>query len=274
MKRANKHKIMKDSSEIARRLRQGQATVTALMKEYHCAHGLLIEAVMTQMSMDEWLQIAKRNLAAGGVNHRFKKGHKTWNKGQKGISYPGSKATQFKKGSIRGNAARKYRPVGSITVRNYKRGNQYRYIKIKDDGPPQKRCIPLATYRWQQANGPVPEGMFVVHRDGDTLNDDPSNLIAVDRSGHPRLQQSRDPGIVVRMRKGTAIANKSRSTNNKRIASLKAAWAKRKAKASQQVIWECLTCGGEFLQEDQPSRCPKCGSLVIARKHDRLEYVG
>ena len=273
-KDANYDKIMADSPEIAELLRSGQATVTSLMKKYHCAHETLMRVIFTQIPMDEWLAIVKRNLAAGGKKHRFKKGHQAWNKGRKGISYPGSKATQFKKGSIRGNAARKYRPIGSITIRNDKSGNKYRYIKIRDDGPPQKRCVPLAKYRWEEVNGPVPKGMFVVHKDGDTLNDDPSNMVAVDRKGHPRLQQSRDPGIVVKMRKGAALANKSRSTNNKRITSIKAAWSKRKAKASQAVIWECPICGGEFLQEDRPSRCPKCGSLAIEPKQNRLEYVG
>ena len=266
---------MADAPGIAERLRSGQVTVTYLLKKYHCAHDILVRSVLTQMTMDEWLAIRQRNLAAGcrKNNHQFKKGHKPWNKDRKGISYPGSVATQFKPGFIRGKAARNYRPVGSLTIRKAK-GNQYSYIKIREDGPANKRCIPLATYRWEQANGPVPEGMFVVHKDGNTLNDDLPNLVAVDRKGHPRLQQSRDPGIVVKMRKGAALANKSRSTNNKRITSIKAAWSKRKAKASQAVIWECQVCGGEFRQADQPARCPKCNSLSIVRKPYRLERIG
>jgi len=277
-KNANYEKIMADAPGIAERLRSGQVTVTYLLKKYHCAHDILVRSVLTQMTMDEWLAIRQRNLAAGcrKNNHQFKKGHKPWNKGQRGISYPGSVATQFKKGGIRGKAARNYRPVGSLTIRKAK-GNQYSYIKIRDDGPLQKRCIPLATYRWQQANGPVPKGMFVVHKDGDTLNDDPSNLVAVDRRGHIHLQHTRDPGIVTRMRKNAAAAQSKRSTRYKRIASLKAVWKKRKAKASRasRGIWECQSCFGEFAQQDDPLlQCPKCGSLAIEPKQDRMEYVG
>ena len=292
-KNANYDKIMADAPLIAQRLRSGGITVTALLKKYHCAHDILVRSVLTHIPMDEWLAIRHRNLAAGcrKNKHQFKKGHKPWNKGQRGISYPGSVATQFKKGGIRGKAARKYRPVGSITIRKAK-GNQYSYIKICNDGPANKRCIPLATYRWEQANGPVPEGMFVVHKDGNTLNDEPSNLVAVDRRGHCQLQQSRDPGIVIRMRenhaksnkktiakankKTSAKANKKPGVNRRSSQSLRAAWAKRmnKAMVSQGVVWECQVCGGEFRQADQPARCPKCNSLSIVRKPYRLERIG
>lgn len=276
-KNANYDKIMADSPKIARRLREGEVTVTALLEEYHCNHEVMSKAILSVIPMDEWLLIVKRNLAAGGKKHRFKKGHSAWNKGRKGISYPGSIATQFQKGHIRGNAARKYRPVGSIMIHNDKSGNQYRYIKIQGHGPNSQKYIPLARHNWQQANGPVPEGMFIVHKDGNTLNDDPSNLVAVTRKGHVQLQQSRDPGIVVRMRENRAKANKKPGVNRRRSQSLRASWARRlrKMKASQAVLlWECPVCGGEFPGEDRPPRCPKCNSLSILRKPGRLERTG
>lgn len=60
-----------------------------------------------------------------GLKTRFQKGLIPWNKGKKGISYPGMEGTQFKKGQIPVN----YRPVGSERI------NVYGYIEVKIADP-------------------------------------------------------------------------------------------------------------------------------------------
>lgn len=69
-------------------------------------------------------------------------------------------------------------PVGAICLRRDKMG-LYRAIKVRSDGPQGRRWMHLGAYLYQQAHGPVPEGMRVIHLDGDRLNCDLANLRAV-----------------------------------------------------------------------------------------------
>jgi hypothetical protein len=70
-----------------------------------------------------------------------------------------------------------YLPVGSIRLRRRRRASgrvyEVRFIKSRFKGP--NRWIPLAKHTWEKTHGPVPSGMRVVHADGNTLNDNPSN---------------------------------------------------------------------------------------------------
>lgn len=63
-----------------------------------------------------------RTMGDRGIYMRFKKGHKTWNKGMKGVNF-GGKETQFKKGSAPSNAL----PVGFV------RTVQDGYLEIKTE---------------------------------------------------------------------------------------------------------------------------------------------
>ena len=103
-----------------------------------------------------------------GLKTRFKKGHKSWNKGMKGLKI-GGEETQFKIGHIPHN----HRHIGSIR----KNTNSYLYIKI--DEP--KEWMALHQYNWIQANGEIPEGMFLKFCDGNPLNCDVNNLYLSDR---------------------------------------------------------------------------------------------
>ena len=96
---------------------------------------------------------------------RFKKGHKSFNKGKHHIH---SSATKFKVGHIPNN----YKPVGS------KRLTKDGYYEIKIAEP----NIWEAFHRmvWQDINGEIPEGMIVVFKD-DKLNCDISNLEMITR---------------------------------------------------------------------------------------------
>lgn len=125
----------------------------------------------------------------------FRKGHVPWIAGKKGIRL--SPATEFKKGCMRGEAARRYRHIGFVTIRNDK-GRRYRWIKIKDDGRPRDRWIPYARWLWLKECGPIPPGWFVVHADGNTLHDAVANYRLVTCGGHIKLQRQRDPSFELR----------------------------------------------------------------------------
>ncbi len=106
----------------------------------------------------------------------FKKGQKPWNKGKKGIHC--SPDTEFKKGR---ESSRKL-PLGSITTRKRKRdGRSRQFIKVAEPA----KWIEYARHLWVANYGPLKKGDIIHHIDGDTLNDNIKNLIAIPRSHHP-----------------------------------------------------------------------------------------
>ncbi len=114
------------------------------------------------------------------ARHYWKKGHRPWNKGKKGVSYPGMKATQFKPGS----KPQTWLPVGSETV------DSYGYAKIKV-AEPNKWCFKHHII-WEKHHGrKIPKGHIVIFGDGDRSNLDPDNLICVSRAQLARLNQNR-----------------------------------------------------------------------------------
>lgn len=105
-----------------------------------------------------------------GIETRFLPGHTPANKGKKGISYEGMKATQFKKG----NRPHNYKPVGTERIN----GDEYVDIKIADPNKWKGKHILI----WEDANGPVPKGCAVIFGDGNKRNFDLTNLILVSRA--------------------------------------------------------------------------------------------
>lgn len=99
----------------------------------------------------------------------FKKGHKPWNKGVKGIHL--SPSTEFKKGERSGK-----------DHYSWKGGEQF----IKNDcvhlyvGINKRVRRPKKVY--EDANGQIPNGWIIYHLDADKDNDDLDNLIAIPRS--------------------------------------------------------------------------------------------
>jgi hypothetical protein len=71
--------------------------------------------------------------------------------------------------------------VGTVVIRRDTEPNGRRrcsrYIKIRNDGPPGRRWILYSRWWWEKNRGPVPPGHLVLHKDGDTLNDEPKNLM-------------------------------------------------------------------------------------------------
>ncbi len=113
----------------------------------------------------------KRNPTNTG---NFKKGQKPWNTGARGIHL--SPATEFKPGHRPAN----YMSLGSTKICSQRNGSTRKqaYIKIAEPNTWKARALII----WEEHNGQLPDGMILWHKDGDSLNDDISNLEAITRA--------------------------------------------------------------------------------------------
>jgi predicted Zn-ribbon and HTH transcriptional regulator len=231
------------------------------MAEYHCSYMLIKRALLTGMSQDEYRDLATKRIGRPNSG-RFPKGNIPWTKGVKGLRL--SPATEFKCGHIRGMAARRYRAVGTITIRNDKApkrlrerknakpGKPRRYIKVRDDGPLHRRYQIYARYVYEQEYGPIPAGLIVLHKDGDTMNDDPGNLLAVTHASSLNHMKDLDPNLEHIRLKQLRKSQKDRRAEER---------VKREKYGKRVRIYECQDCG--YDSEDKLARCPKCSSFRI-----------
>jgi len=87
-------------------------------------------------------------------------------------------------GAVRMGATKRCRkdpmPLGTVVIRceiaNGRR-RYTRYIKVNLKGPEQNRWMQYSRWWWEKNRGPIPKGMLVLRKDGQTLNDSPDNLI-------------------------------------------------------------------------------------------------
>ena len=94
--------------------------------------------------------------------------------------------TEFKKGQRTPN----WQSVGTITERTPKRDNGSRkFIKIAEPNKWEE----YAKYVWKQKYGKILRGDIIHHIDGDKLNDNVKNLIAIPISEHMKLHS----GLVI-----------------------------------------------------------------------------
>ena len=110
----------------------------------------------------------RRNKLTTGTGGYFKKGSTPWNKGLKG--YMGANKTSFKKGTIPPNQV----PIGTESI--IKGG----YIKVKV-GEPNKWKL-KQRYIYEQYYGEIPNNYNIIFADGNKMNFDIDNLIAVSKS--------------------------------------------------------------------------------------------
>ena len=126
--------------------------------------------------------MAREKLYAAGMRHRFKPGSAPWNKGlhhPKGWA-PGRMAeTQFKKGERNGQAARNWRPIGTISIDD----EGFRRIKLRDAlanepyGFGNSKAWPLLHHwTWERRHGPVPAGHKIAFKDRNRGNCELENL--------------------------------------------------------------------------------------------------
>jgi len=255
--KGNKDKVNRDIDLIVKRLKETPTTLTQLMREYKCGYACLMSFILTKIDKSQYRNIALNKLRQAGTAGRFTKGHITWNKSKKGLIFSEkAKATQFKKGILRGQAARNWRPIGTITIRldhGYKTKKR-RYIKIREDGISWKQWIPYARYIWEKHYGPVPQGFFVGHKDGKILNDNIENLILLNRRTNLMRLETIRPGSLALCRRKAGKASKQRF----------AAYRKLKDSIGPVVIrWECPKCGADYKQK--PEHCTKCGCSYLEK---------
>ncbi len=126
------------------------------------------------MNRDNSYLLGNKHAIGTGPNRTsFKQGDAPWNKGKKGIRL--SPATEFKTGQPN---PRKME-IGTITQRNT-RGDKLRNFIKTEDG-----WVELAKHAWILEHGFIIKGDIVHHMNGDSSDDDISNLIAMPRSDHP-----------------------------------------------------------------------------------------
>lgn len=88
-------------------------------------------------------------------------------------------------GAVRVAATRHCRkdpmPIGTVVIRRdtAPSGRRIctRFVKVRNGGPPGRRWISYARGWWLKNRGPIPPGKRVLHKDGDCLNDEPSNFV-------------------------------------------------------------------------------------------------
>lgn len=97
---------------------------------------------------------------------RFKPGLEPWNKGKPGTTglHENCRKAHFRKG----NKPQTTQPIGSYRLRR-ETSNGVLVLERKmteTPGPNYLRWIPVSRLVWQEANGPVPDGHFVVFKRG------------------------------------------------------------------------------------------------------------
>jgi hypothetical protein len=97
---------------------------------------------------------------------------------RKGVPTGRVPAHAYKPGTLRGMAARRWVPVGTVVIRKRPNKRPHRWIKVADVPHATGANWKLyATWLWEKANGPAPAGYRVGHADGNTLNDRPGNIV-------------------------------------------------------------------------------------------------
>lgn len=160
------------STEVAVRLGRTLRATYARAKELHVGKSAAYFASPAAGRLD----------GVRGAGSRFKAGNVPPNKGKPMPFHPASAATRFKKGLVPHNA----KPVG------HERLTKDGYLQILVEGTNpytgyQRRHVLKHKWLWEQANGPVPKGMALKSLDGDRLNTDPANWVALPLAILPRL---------------------------------------------------------------------------------------
>lgn len=150
-----------------------------LLAEWHKA--FCAEFKRTDISASQLLSLRKSRRWKTGRTGRFEKGIVPANKGKKMPFNANRARTEFKKGQQPPNA--KYA--------GHERVNTDGYVEISvDETNPhtgfERRYVHKHRRLWEQAHGPVPEGMALKCK-GDRLNCDPSNWELIPRGLLPRL---------------------------------------------------------------------------------------
>lgn len=118
------------------------------------------------LASDLTRRIQRSHHSPAMVANRFPKGLVPWNKGTRGASglHPNTRATQFKKGEMRGAAQHNYVPIG--TLRISKDGYLERKVTDNPELVPARRWVAVHRLVWQAERGPIPAGHIVAFKPG------------------------------------------------------------------------------------------------------------
>lgn len=142
----------------------------------------------TDVSLSNFNSLCKRMGWMTGRTGHYKTGSTPANKGKPMPYNPNSAATRFKEGQAPHNT--KY--IGHERVSR----DGYVEISIDQVNPHtgyERRYVLKHKHLWEQANGPVPDGMCLKCLDGNRLNTDPSNWELISRRMLPFLNGHRGP---------------------------------------------------------------------------------
>lgn len=136
----------------------------------------------TDVSQANLTSLCTRNGWLTGRTGCFEKGQKPPNKGRKGYAPPGCEQTWFRKG----------REPHNTKFLGHRRVSKDGYVEVSVDQPNphtgySRRYVQEHRWRWEKANGPVPEGHCLKCMDGDKTNTEPENWVCIPRALLPRL---------------------------------------------------------------------------------------
>jgi len=130
---------------------------------------------------------------------KFKKGHKPWNSGVKGIHL--NPSTEFKKGEMVGKDHYSWKGGEQLN----KKDCAYLY-----NGVNKRVRRPKKVY--EDANGTIPNGWIIYHLDRDKDNDHLDNLIAIPRAVLVRINSGRMNVNYYEIKKAVEDYERRRST--------------------------------------------------------------
>jgi hypothetical protein len=140
--------------------------------------------------------LRKRKGWKTGRSGHFMKGQEPINKGVpcapgRGGRHPNAQRSQFRKG----NQPHNTKFLGHERVSK----DGYVEVSVDEENPHtgyERRYLLKHLHLWEQKNGPVPEGHCLKCVDGNRLNTDPENWIAIPRGVLPRLNGGRATRIM------------------------------------------------------------------------------
>lgn len=166
-------------------------TLTAVLSDHYAKHGATVCAAILRrihgLNLPTWKVVAKARrmgIRYTGPIKGWKKGHEPHNKGvpMSAEKYAKCAPTMFTPGARPDQTS----PDGTISQRYHKGENRNRpFIRVGG------RWVQMNRHVWQQANGPIPPGHVIRHRDGDGNNCDLSNLECLTRSEHMQRNYNR-----------------------------------------------------------------------------------
>ena len=142
-------------------------------------------------------QFRRRYGINSGLTGQFRKGQKAWNKGKKITEFVSPETiekihrTTFKKGDRPANEL----PLGTVSIN----AEGYKLRKKNMTGSQWERWEFLHRAVWEEHNGPIPENMVIIFKDGNRQNCEIGNLMMVSKSENAILNRydyrSDDPDL-------------------------------------------------------------------------------